>query len=91
MLREIKQGLTVTFSLIIGILSITIASWGLISYWSSIPKRITYEIVDIKRTTRSHECDTPFVTILKDVRTESMEYRCGKLGRVYEIISIYNE
>jgi hypothetical protein len=84
MLRGIKKGVGFTISITLGIFSIVLAAWGLLTFWGNMPVKVQYVIVAVERNDGTHECDAPFVTILKDVKTQSMDYRCGKLGRVHE-------
>jgi hypothetical protein len=88
MLTGAAKGASVVISLTVGVSAIIIASWGLITYWASQPVPITYEIVAIERNDGNHGCDGPFVTVVRDVNTDSVEFKCGKLGRSHEIISI---
>jgi len=85
MLRGVKKGIVFTFSMTVGILSITLAAWGIITFWGTMPKYTTYEIMGVQRTTETYDCDTPFVTILKDVTTKTINYKCGDLGRAGRI------
>jgi hypothetical protein len=91
MLTGAAKGASIAISLTIGILAITVASWGLITYWSSKPVPIMYEIMSVDRNDNTHGCDTPFVTVIKDVTTKSIEFKCGRLGISHEIIPIYKE
>jgi len=78
--------ITLTMVSLVGLLVVS-----LLTYWRSGVQPKTYVVVDVIRNTKVElpECDAPKITILKDVTTDKIVYKCKKLGTHNEIVTLY--
>lgn len=62
----------------------------LLSAWNSMPQPVTYVVVDVIRNTEEElpDCDQSMITVLQNVVTESIVYKCGNIGKISEIVTI---
>lgn len=62
----------------------------LLSTWNAMPQPITYIVVDVIQNSQVDfpDCDGPTITVLQNVITENIVYKCGSLGTVSEIVTI---
>lgn len=65
--------------------------FGLLSIWKSGSVPVAYVIVDVINNTQVElpECDSPKLTILKNVATDQISYRCDIQGKISEIVTLY--
>lgn len=93
---DTKGTSTVLIVIVVAIFTIGSIVWGLLKYWNSQPEPTTYVIVDTHRNTSINVqgtseggCGSPYITTVRDIVTEQISQKCGKLGKRSELISLY--
>jgi hypothetical protein len=63
----------------------------LFSAWSTFSKPESYVITDVTKNARVMlpNCDEPVITSLQNITTGQIVYKCGALGTISEIVTLY--
>ena len=70
---------------------ITLIVLGMFSVWKEGSVPVAYVIIDVidNRRIELPECGEPQITILQNVETEQISYRCDVHGQISEIVTLY--
>jgi hypothetical protein len=76
---------------VVGLATVGLLVGGLLGVWSSGTVPVAYVVVDVMNNTNVElpECDSSQMTVLKNIVSDTISYQCGNLGKISEIVTIY--
>lgn len=86
-----KYAAVSTIVVLLAVASVIALVWGLLSMWEGGSTPVTYVIVDIIDNTGIElpNCDSPRITIIQNVDTNQISYKCDIHGKISEIVTLY--
>jgi hypothetical protein len=76
---------------VVGIATIGLIVATLLGVWNTGSTPVAYVVVDVMNNTNVElpECDAPRMTVLRNIATKNISYQCGDLGKISEIVTLY--